>query len=211
MMQDLEQDYRTAGFGRRLGFGSHPALVVVDFVRAYVDASSPMYAGAESALGPARQVLNAVREAGLPVVFTKVVLGPGGQDGGLFARKIAALELFGGGSPLGAIVDDLAPASDEAVVHKQYVSAFFGTPLDTMLRLSGVDTVVIVGCSTSGCVRATAVDAVQLGFRPIVVADGVADRDPRPHEQSLFDLDAKYADVLPASAVLEHLHTHHRQ
>lgn len=204
-MDDLRRDYRQSGFGRRLGFGRRPALLVVDLVQAYADPDSPMYAAAETAVGPASLVLLEARAAGVPVIFTKVLLGPGGQDGGLFAWKIPALELFVEGSPFGEIVDGLAPRQDEAVLTKQYASAFFGTPLDTMLRRADVDTVVIVGCSTSGCVRATAVDAVQLGFRPIVVADAVADRDPRPHEQSLFDLDAKYADVVLADDVVSHL------
>lgn len=203
--EDLDQDYRTAGFGTRLGFGDRPALVVIDFVRAYLEPGSPLYAGVEATVPPARAVLDAARSAGIPVVFTRVEYAAGGTDGGLFFRKVAPLAAFVGDTEAGRIIDELTPREDELVVVKQYASSFFGTSLDSTLRALGVDTVILTGLSTSGCVRATAVDAIQLGFRPVVVADAVGDRDPRPHEASLFDLAAKYADVCPASEVVAEL------
>ena len=211
MGADLQDDYDLAGFGNRLGFGQHPALLVVDFVRAYLDASSPLYAGVENTVAPAAEVLDAAREAQIPVIYTVVTYGPDGQDGGLFYEKVRPLEVFVGDSDLGRIIDELAPREDELIVTKQYASAFFGTSLSSTLRTMGVDTTILVGLSTSGCIRASAVDAIQLGFRPIVVADAVGDRDERPHRANLFDLAAKYSDVLPAAEVIDHLRGAHHQ
>lgn len=201
----LDRDYALAGFGNRLGFGDRPALIVIDFVNAYLRPGSPLYAGVESAVPPARRVLEAARGAGIPVIFTKVVYEPLGRDGGLFFRKVRPLEHFVGESADGDVIPELAPEGQEMVIRKQYASSFFGTSLDSTLRSLGVDTVILTGLSTSGCVRATAVDAIQLGFRPAVVADAVGDRDPRPHEASLFDLGAKYADVVGSDEVLQYL------
>jgi maleamate amidohydrolase len=184
--------------------------VVVDFVRAYLDPASRLYAGVESAVEPARRVLQAARAAAVPVVFTQVVFGPGGCDGGVFFRKVKALELFVGRTEMGAIIDELAPLEDELVIPKQYPSAFFGTSLASTLTAAAVDTVVVTGLSTSGCVRATVVDAVSHGFRPVVVRDAVGDRDARPHEANLFDMQAKYADVVAADEVVDRLQAHAR-
>jgi nicotinamidase-related amidase len=120
----------------------------------------------------------------------------------VFYRKVPALRALDAGSPLADFADDPRPRAGEVVITKQYASAFFGTSLASTLTATGIDTVVIVGLSTSGCVRATAVDAVQHGFAPIVVRDAVGDRDERPHEANLFDLDAKYADVVGEDEVL---------
>lgn len=201
----LAGDYIRAGFAGRLGFGRRPAVLVVDIVRAYLDASSPLYAGVEDAVASAARIVHAARDAGVPVLFTRVEFAPGGADGGLFYRKVPALRVLDAGSPLGDFADDPRPLQGEVVVTKQYASAFFGTSLASTLTAMAVDTVVIVGLSTSGCVRATAVDAVQNGFAPIVVRDAVGDRDERPHEANLFDLDAKYADVVTESEARTHL------
>jgi maleamate amidohydrolase len=114
----------------------------------------------------------------------------------VFFRKVPALKAFLPGSPLGAFPAGLAPRADELVVSKQYPSAFFGTSIAPTLHAMGVDTVVMGGFSTSGCVRASALDAMQYGFIPYVVREACGDRDARPHEASLFDLQAKYAEVV---------------
>ena len=202
---DLDADYERAGFRGRLGWGERPAVLVVDICRAYVDPDSPLYAGVEDAVASAARVVEAARRAGHPVLFTRVSYQPGGADGGLFYKKVAALRCFDEGNPLGDFLDEPKPLPGEVVVTKQYASAFFGTSLAATLTAQGVDTVVIVGLSTSGCVRASAVDAVQHGFRPIVVAEACGDRDPRPHDAALFDIDAKYGDVVPETEALEHL------
>ena len=133
---------------------------------------------------------------GRPVVFTRVEYEPGGADGGQFFRKVPALACFERGNPLADFLDDPAPEPGEVVVTKQYASAFFGTSLASTLRSMGVDTVLMCGLSTSGCVRASALDALQHGFVPVVVADACGDRHPDPHRANLFDLAQKYATVI---------------
>jgi nicotinamidase-related amidase len=129
----------------------------------------------------------------------------GGADGGVFFRKVGALANLVGGSPEGRFMPQVAPRAGETVVVKQYASGFFGTSLASTLTALGVDTTVIAGVSTSGCVRATAVDACQHGFVPLVVRDAVADRDPGPHEANLFDLQAKYAEVIDEPTAVRYL------
>ena len=200
MNQDdaLRHDYRAAGFNTRLGFGRKPALVIIDFVEAYLRPESPLYAGVEAARAAAARLLFAARAAGIPVLHTNVVYTPGGADGGVFFRKVKALKLFERGAPGGYsdFANGLAPRPDEVVVSKQYASGFFGTSLAATLTAIGVDTLLIAGVSTSGCVRATAVDACQNGFIPIVVREAVGDRNAAVHEANLFDIDAKYGDVV---------------
>lgn len=191
---DLTANY--APFNGRLAFGSRPALLVVDMVMAYFDQASPFYAGVEDALASAERVLRACREAQLPIVFTRVVYEPGGGDGGLFYKKIPGLRVFDAGSPLGNFPPSLIPRDGELVISKQYASAFFETPLAGALRDRQVDTVLVTGLTTSGCVRATALDALQNGFAPFVVRDACGDRHSAPHEANLFDLQAKYAEVI---------------
>jgi maleamate amidohydrolase len=203
--QDLDGDYRSAGFGRALAFGKRPALVIVDFVRAYIEPGSPLYANCAPAFESAKRVLAAARKAGIPIIFTGVEYTPGGIDGGVFYRKVGALKLFDKGSRMGEYCDGMEPQPGELLLLKQYASAFFGTSLAATLTAQGVDTVIITGVSTSGCVRATALDACQYGFVPFVVRDAVGDRDPRPHEASLFDLQAKYAEVVGEAEILRHL------
>ncbi len=202
---DLESDYAAHGFAARLGFGSRPALLVVDVAMAYLDPESPLYAGVEDAVASSARVLTAARAAAVPVVHTLVRYAPGGLDGGVFRRKVPALAVFDAGSPLGEPHPSVAPLPGEVVVLKQYASAFFGTSLASTLLAMGVDTVVIVGLTTSGCIRASAVDAIQHGFAPIVVRDAVGDRDSRPHEANLLDLRAKYADVISEAETLREL------
>jgi maleamate amidohydrolase len=193
---DLAADYSGAGFGGRLTPGRKTALLIVDVVLAYLDPQSPLYARAEAALASIGRLAVAARTAGKLVAFTNVVFEPGGADGGVFFRKVPALKAFIRGSPMGAFPPDLQPGPGELVVSKQYPSAFFGTSLGSSLHAAGVDTLVIVGFSTSGCVRASALDALQLGFIPFVCRDGCADRDPRPHEANLFDIQAKIGEVV---------------
>ncbi len=204
-MVDLADDYTKAGFSGRLGWGSSPALLVIDVCRAYLDPESPLYAGVEDAVASCRRVVAAARAAGVPVLFTRVEYVPGGADGGVFFRKVGALRCFEAGNPLGDfLAEGPAPLPGERVVTKQFPSAFFGTGLAEELHAAGIDTVVVTGLSTSGCVRATAVDAVSSGFVPLVVREACGDRDARPHEAALFDLDAKYADVITEADAVAH-------
>lgn len=200
-MTDLEANYAVAFCGR-LQPGRKAALLIVDVVVAYLDPASDLYAHAEDALAANERLLAAARAAGVPVVFTNVEYQAGGADGGYFFRKIPALKAFLKGSPMGAFPETLQPDADDIVVTKQYASAFFGTSLAATLRSMGVDTVLVTGFSTSGCVRASALDALQHGFIPFVVRDACADRHPAPHEANLFDLQAKYAEVVDEAAAL---------
>ena len=202
---DLTADYAGAGFGRSLSPGERPALVLIDFVRAYFEKGAELYMGNDACLHEAAAVLESARSAGIPVLHTKVSFSADGADGGVFFKKVGALRHFVGDTPLGEIMPEVAPVAGEVVVTKQYASAFFGTSVSATLTSARVDTLVITGVSTSGCVRATAVDAIQHGFIPLVVREAVGDRDVRPHEANLFDLQAKYAEVLPAAEVHHYL------
>jgi maleamate amidohydrolase len=190
-------------FDGHLAFGAHPALIVIDVVRAYLDPASPLHAPTfVAALPIIARLVEAARARRVPVIFTNVVYQQGGTDGGLFYRKVPALRVFDAGSALGAFPADLGPAPGEVVVTKQYASAFFGTSLASTLHAMGVDTVIMCGYSTSGCVRASALDALQSGFRPFVASDACADRTPAPHKANLFDLQAKYAEVVETDAII---------
>jgi nicotinamidase-related amidase len=193
---DPDVDYAAAGFGQGLAPGRAPALLLIDFARAYFAPGSPLYAGVEPARDAAAQLLAAARGLDVPVFHTRVEYEPGGANGGVFYRKIAALKAFDRGSPLGDFEPPLAPQPNETVITKQYPSAFFGTDLDVRLKLAGVDTLVIAGLSTSGCVRASAVDAICLGYVPLLVREAVGDRLARVHEANLFDLAAKTAEIV---------------
>jgi maleamate amidohydrolase len=201
-MGALEDNYRGV-FDGTLGFGRTPAVIVIDFIRAYTTPGSPLYAPpVADAVAATVPLLAAARRHGIAVIYTRVLYHPSGRDGGLFLLKVPALRRMVAGEKLAEIVPELPPAADDLVIVKQYASAFFGTSLAATLTAMGVDTLVITGCSTSGCVRATAVDALQHGFRPIVVSDCVGDRRPEPHAANLFDIQAKYGEVIASGAVL---------
>ena len=204
MSQDLNENYRGV-FAGSLGFGERPALILVDFVQAYFEKSSPLYAGVDDALTSALRIRDTARKAGVPVIYTNVVYQEGGGDGGVFFRKVPALKAFVAGSPLGSWPQGLKPAEDEIVLSKQYPSAFFGTPLADELTKRGIDTLIITGLTTSGCIRATCVDAMSHGFIPIVVADACGDRHQAPHDANLFDMNAKYGDVVNEKTVIDYL------
>jgi nicotinamidase-related amidase len=207
MTGSLTENYAAGGFGLALQPGHRPALLVIDFVRAYLVEGSPLYAGAEPARAAAQTLLEAARRAGIPVVHTNVQYQPGGRDGGVFFRKVPALKCFEAGThpDLAAFAAGLEPVAGETVITKQYASAFFGTTLASTLTSLGVDTLLIAGVSTSGCVRASTVDACQHGFIPLVVREAVGDRHPAPHEANLFDLQAKYAEVVGLELALRYL------
>lgn len=206
-MTDLTKDYRDAGFSQQLGFGSAPAVVVIDAVRAYVEPGSPLcLETGPAAVEAMARLLEAARAAAVPVAYTTVAFEtPAGEDAPLFFKKIPSLGVLARGSELGEIPPAIAPAAGETVFEKKYASAFFGTLLSTWLALRRVDTVLIAGFSTSGCIRASALDTLQYGYRPIVVREAVADRGTGPHEANLFDLQAKYADVVTLDEAVEYL------
>lgn len=195
--QDVAQNYRGV-WGERIGFGRRPSLLVVDFLKAYTLKDSPLFAaGVVEAVAHTPELLIAARKADIPVVHTRILyFAPDCADGGMWVKKAPVMKAMVEGNVLAEFCAGVEPAEGEPVIVKQYASAFFGTSLASLLRAQGTDTVVIAGCSTSGCVRATAVDAVQHGFRTIVVRECVGDRHPDPHNANLFDIDSKYGDVV---------------
>jgi maleamate amidohydrolase len=192
---DLLANYKKA-YDRRVGFGTRPALILIDFCMGYFDEACELYADVDDALASALRVREAARAAGVPVILTNVVYHPSAIDGGRFFEKAAPLRNFLKGSPMGAWAPGLDPFEDELVVSKQYPSAFFGTSLASTLTAMGVDSILLTGLTTSGCVRASCVDAMSHGFRTAVIAEACGDRHAAPHEANLFDMNAKYADVV---------------
>jgi len=195
--EDLNANYLRA-YKTRVGFGKRPALLLIDFCLGYFTPDCDLYGGEAiaAALASALRVRTAARAAHVPVILTNVVYHPGGIDGGRFFEKAAPLRYFVQGHPMAAFGPGLSPLPDEMVVSKQYPSAFFGTSLASTLTALGVDSVLLTGLTTSGCVRASCVDAMSHGFRTAVIADACGDRHSAPHEANLFDMNAKYADVV---------------
>jgi maleamate amidohydrolase len=205
MTDTRERNYEGV-FDTRLGWGAKPAVLVIDFTYGYTTPGSPLYAeGVVRAVEESAPLLDAARAAGVPVIYTRVVYHEGGMDGGLFARKVPVLRRLVPGERLAEIDDRVAPRPEDLVIVKNYPSAFFGTSLAATLTAQGIDTLVLLGCSTSGCVRATAIDTIQHGFRGIVPRECVGDRHDGPHDANLFDMNAKYVDVLSKAEVVAHL------
>ncbi|HEX2539205.1 MAG TPA: isochorismatase family protein [Pseudolabrys sp.] len=204
MSGDLQANY-SGVYENRLGFGKRPALILVDFVQAYFDPGCDLYAGVDAALAAAIRVRDAARANGVPVIYTNVVYQKNALNGGRFYQKAKPLRHFLEGSPMGAWPQGLNVRDDELVVSKQYPSAFFGTSLASTLTTWGIDTLIITGLTTSGCVRATCLDACCHGFIPIVVREACGDRHQAPHEANLFDMNAKYADVVSDNEALDYI------
>ena len=202
--QDLQANYAGA-FDGTAGFGKRPALILIDFCQAYFDPDNALYAEVGDALAAALRVREAARAAGAPVILTNVVYHRSGMNGGRFIEKAPPLTSFLEGSAAGRFAEGLEPHDDELVLSKQYPSAFFGTSLASTLTAHGIDNVILTGLTTSGCVRATCVDAMSHGFITTVVRDACGDRHPGPHEANLFDMQAKYADVVSEDEVVAHL------
>lgn len=195
--------YQRQGFGSSLGWGERPALIVVDFVAGFNDPAVLGGGNIAPAIEAAEGLLARAREARLPVAFTRIVYQPG--QGGVFATKIPALRELTEDNPMSAIVPSLEVREGDLVVRKTQASAFHGTDLQGWLIAQRVDTLLIAGCTTSGCVRATVVDAASANFRPLVVAQCVGDRALGPHEASLFDIQQKYGDVVDLGEVMARL------
>ena len=204
---DLLENYRRA-YNSKVGFGQRPALVMIDFCQGYFDPDCDLYADVDDALASALRVREAARSASIPVVLTNVSYHPSAVDGGRFFEKAAPLRYFVEGNPMAAFPNGLDPRPEELVITKQYPSAFFGTSLASTLTASGVDSVLLTGLTTSGCVRATCVDAMSHGFRTAVIADACGDRHQAPHEANLFDMNAKYADVVSEAEAIAFLERH---
>lgn len=197
--------YDKQGFGGEAGFGATPALLIVDFVNAFCDPEQFGGGNIDAAVRHTAVLLECARRHALPVAFTRVVYAGDGADAGVMCRKVPALAELTEDAPGSQVVESLVPRPGELVVRKTQPSAFFGTGLAAWLIDRRVDTVIVTGCTTSGCVRASVVDAMSHNFRTIVARDGVGDRASGPHEANLFDMQQKYADVLDCAAIIEHL------
>jgi maleamate amidohydrolase len=182
--------------GRAGGVGRMPALVVVDMSYGFTDPASPLACDVTAALLAIAELLEAARRADVPVVYTTVSYGEAEKRiAEAFIAKAPALRTLATGTRWVEIDDRLAPREHDPVMNKLFASAFFGTALASTLAAHGCDSVIICGASTSGCVRATVVDALQYGYRPIVPREAVADRNPAAHDAALCDIDLKYGDV----------------
>ena len=196
--------YDARGFGGRQGAGERPAVVVVDLIEGFTNPASALHCDTDGAVEATRVLLDAARAGRTPVFFTTVSYADDDLErAAMFIAKAPALATLRPGSNWIEVDARLGREADEPVLVKLFASAFFGTQLDDLLREAACDTVVVVGASTSGCVRATAVDALQHGYRVLVPREGVADRAPDAHNASLLDIDAKYGDVISIDEAIE--------
>lgn len=191
----------------RMGFGRKPAVLVIDLLQGYTLPGAPLYApGVVKCVKEVPALLRAARRRKVPVIHTRVLYNPANfEDGGVWIRKAPVLKALVPGNRYAEFCPEVKPGKGETVIVKNYASCFFGTSLAATLTAQGVDTVIITGCTTSGCIRASAVDAVQHGFRPIVVRECVGDRHDAPHEANLFDINAKYGDVVSKAEAIAYL------
>jgi nicotinamidase-related amidase len=200
--------FEQRGFGGHIGFGERPAIVVIDYMNAFSDINMPLGSDLDAEIEATAALLEAARATGVPVYFTiQAYEEPGTADAGVWKLKLRGLTSLQYGTRAVEIDERLGRRPDEAVILKKGASAFFGTDFVARLTGRGVDTVILSGCTTSGCVRASAVDAVQYGFRPSVVRETVGDRSAAAHEQALFDMEQKYADVISLDEAVGYLRT----
>jgi maleamate amidohydrolase len=194
--------YRQQNFGNRIGFGRRSALLIVDFTVGFNDPKLFGGGNIDAAVQRTVRLLEFFRSSALPVAYTRVVYAEDGSDAGVFCLKAPNLRMLTETHPAGQVVPELKPVAGELMVRKTQASAFFGTGLAPWLVQQGADTVVVAGCTTSGCVRASVVDALSHNFRPMVARDCVGDRALGPHDANLFDMQQKYADVLERDEII---------
>lgn len=198
-------DYESKGMRQRTGFGSHPCVLVIDYQYGMTDPECPLGSAAlDAPIEVSQGILAAARAAGVPVIYARVAYRPDLADGGMFMKKVPSLGWLKMGSRWVEIDERVKPEPEDYVLTKRHSSAFIGTEFQQVLQTMGIDTIISVGCSTSGCVRQTVVDANAYGFRSVVVGDAVGDRSQAQHEANLIDLDGKYADVVTSTEVLSY-------
>jgi len=203
-----EDFFRARGFGIKIGFGERPALMVIDMLKGFTDPAMPLGAELDTQIAAQKPLLSVAHDRGIPCIFSTVVYDEAeAKDAGLWGIKMKGSLTLTAGSEAVKVDPRLDMRRNDILLIKKYASCFFGTDLVARLNSRRVDTLIITGCTTSGCVRATAVDAVQNGFRPMVVREAVGDRSQAAHDQSLFDLNAKYADVVSLDETLQYLKT----
>ncbi len=201
---ESQQLYEERGFGRRIGFGQQPALLIVDVIQAFTNPASPLGSDLDTVVDAIHRLLAVARSKNMPILFTTVGYDESAwQAADLFITKVPALKVLKLGTPEVDIDARLERRANEPILLKQFASAFFGTSLSSLLTAQRCDTVIVTGCTTSGCVRASVVDALQYGYRPIVPLEAVGDRSLEAHRANLFDIGAKYGDVVELKEVLE--------
>ena len=203
-----EEFFKERGFGLRIGFGERPALIVIDMLKAFTDPDRMLGANLDSEIEAMKPLIDVAHERRIPIIFSTVIYEDADlKDAGIWALKQKGVVTLKKGTDGVEIDDRLDFGERDTLLVKKYASCFYGTDLVSRLVAHKIDTLIITGCTTSGCVRATAVDACQSGFRPMVVREAVGDRSDAAHRQSLFDLDAKYADVVGRDKALSYLKT----
>ena len=210
MTEDLKENYSKAKYHSPQEYGKKLAVIFVDFANAYFDEGSPLFGGegCRNALENSKKLLSFCRSyPNIPIIFTEVKYKKGGKDGGTFYKKVPALSCFDEGMHSQKIHSDLKTISRDIIITKQFPSAFFKTDLDAILKQKGVDTLLITGVTTSGCIRATCIDSISSDFVTLVVSDAVGDRAVEPHEANLFDMSAKYADLITTDDAIDLLKT----
>jgi nicotinamidase-related amidase len=204
--QSDEEFFKQRGFGLRIGFGERPALIVIDMLKAFTNPDMMLGANLDNEIAAIKPLLKAAHDRKIPVIFSTVIYEDADlKDAGIWALKQKGVVTLKKGTDGIEVDDRLEFGKSDTLLVKKYASCFFGTDLVSRLMAHNVDTLIITGCTTSGCVRATAVDACQTGFRPVVVREAVGDRSAAAHDQSLFDLNAKYADVVGLEEALQYL------
>jgi maleamate amidohydrolase len=205
---EILEFFRARGFGLTIGFGARPAVLVVDFMQGFSEPDMPLGANLDAEIEATVELLTAARAASLPILHTVVYYDEEDfSDAGVWLLKQKGLLSLKAGTSAVELDPRLGRRPDEAVVLKKYASCFFGSDLVSRLNAAHIDTLIITGCTTSGCVRATAVDAVQYGYRPMVVREAVGDRSAPAHKQALFDLEQKYADVVSLKDTIAYVET----
>lgn len=203
------QFFKDRGFGLKIGFGKRPAVLVIDMIRAFTDYTNPemmLAANLDKQLDETKRILDVARPKQIPIIFTTVAYDDNAfKDAGIWALKQKGVITLRSGTPQIEVDPVLNFKQGDMLLTKKYASAFFGTDLVSRLASQQIDTLILTGCTTSGCVRASAVDALSYGYRPMVVREAVGDRSQAAHEQSLFDLEAKYADVVGTQDVIDYL------
>lgn len=205
MTRDVDEIYRAAGMDASLRLGVRPVVLVVDLSCGFTDPSCALGSAMDEVVDANVRLLTAARARGVPVVFTTIAFSDAAADGGVWLQKVPTLAELKEGSKWVEIDPRLDRRSDEVVITKRSASAFFGTHLSSVLAALHADTLILTGATTSGCVRASAVDALQHGYPTLVPRECVADRAEGPHEANLFDMQAKYADVVSLEQATRYL------
>ena len=204
MSEDQNANYAGV-YDNVLGYGKSPALILIDFVQAYFEPENELWANPRPALESALRLREIAHKKGVPVIITNVVYDANGVTGGVFFKKAKPLRNFTPAAEHNGWPDGLEPWPMDIVISKQYPSAFFGTSLSSTLTAAGIDTTIMTGLTTSGCVRASCIDACSYGFRPIIVEEACGDRHTDPHKANLFDMNAKYGDVVSEKNAADYL------